>query len=148
MPKEVQLRIFHDFLYRDFFGDFDKFLRFRTDHNPFAEELAKKRHLQKMGKFPKSDQHFKQFQRYPFYSYRDAEYSNFILALMQTLEPRFFKKQEIIFNELDEVGELYFVLEGNFDVGYEINNKKIYRLRFKGKKNIIGIFNVITNIRS
>ena len=50
------------------------------------------------------------------------------------LEPRFFKSQKIIYDELDEVRELYFVMKGSFDIGYEINNRKIYRLRFNGKR--------------
>lgn len=52
------------------------------------------------------------------------------MAMVENLEPRFFKIGKIIINELDEVMEFYFVLKGNFNVGYEINKKRYYRIKF------------------
>lgn len=46
---------------------------------------------------------------------------------MENLEVRFYKKGEILINELDECSEVLFVLEGLYNVGYEINKIVKYR---------------------
>lgn len=53
----------------------------------------------------------------------------------------------MIYNELDEVLELYFVQSGTFDVGYTINAQKVFRIRY-GSKNVIGAFNIFFGVRS
>jgi hypothetical protein len=45
--------------------------------------------------------------------------------------PRHIFHQEIIYNELDDVEEVLFFEKGSYDLGYEINKKRIYKLRFK-----------------
>ena len=47
--------------------------------------------------------------------------------IMRSLETRYFMKYEVIYKELDECLEVLFVLEGKYNVGYEIN--KIRRFR-------------------
>ena len=69
------------------------------------------------------------------------------MQLITGLEPRYFKPHTLLYEQLDEVNEFYFVRKGFFDVGYEINNKKVYKMRF-GPKNVIGAFNVMFNMRS
>ena len=78
---------------------------------------------------------------YPFYEYKDNEYQEFIIDLIQELEPRYFAPWTVIYQELDECLEMYFVLKGTFDVGYELNKKATYRLRI-GSKHVIGAFNM------
>jgi len=86
------------------------------------------------------------FIKYPYFDYYDAIYQDFIEKLCGTLEPRFFKANKIIAEELDESLELYFVLKGTFDIGYEINKKKYYRIKF-GPGNVIGAFNLLFHYR-
>jgi hypothetical protein len=56
---------------------------------------------------------------------------------MTYLEPRRVNDQEIIYLELDDVSQIDFFLEGNIDLGYEMDKKKVFKLRFK-KFNVIG----------
>jgi len=46
---------------------------------------------------------------------------------MHILEIRKFYKGEIIAKELDECNEAIFVMEGRYNIGYEINKKIKYR---------------------
>ena len=69
------------------------------------------------------------------------------MKLIENLEPRYFRSNTLLFGELDEIQEFYFVLAGVYDIGYEINNKKQYRLRY-GPKTLIGAINIVLNIRS
>ena len=43
---------------------------------------------------------------------------------MEGLEPRFYKSNKIIYNELDEILEITFLIKGTFAVGFEINKFK------------------------
>ena len=62
-----------------------------------------------------------------FYDYLDDTYCEFMVELMKTLEIRSFMAKEIIAYELQECTEILFVLEGKYDIGYEINNDKMWR---------------------
>jgi hypothetical protein len=64
-----------------------------------------------------------------------------VVDLISNLEPRVFNAKEIIYDELEEVNEVYFMQTGSFDVGYSINNLNCYRIRF-GSRQVIGAFNV------
>lgn len=59
--------------------------------------------------------------------------------IMHSLEIRRMVKGEIIAKELEECGEVLFVMEGRYNVGYEIN--KIVKLRKQfGPSTTIGSF--------
>ena len=64
-----------------------------------------------------------------------------MVDLLRSLEPRFFKRKELIYDEREEVQEMYFICNGSFDVGFSIDKKPFYKLRF-GPRNIIGAFNM------
>ena len=51
-----------------------------------------------------------------------------MIVVMKNLEIRYFKPKETIISELDESSELHFVQSGCYDIGYEINKVKKYRL--------------------
>lgn len=74
-------------------------------------------------------------------------YQDFIIALVKKLEPRHFIINQIIHEELDEVNEFLFILKGNFDIGYEINKKKFYRIKF-GPNNVLEAFNLHFRLRT
>lgn len=51
--------------------------------------------------------------------------------MLSMLEVRRYEKHQIIYDELDEITEINFVIEGIFAVGYEINQKKNYRYKYR-----------------
>ena len=51
-----------------------------------------------------------------------------MINLLQKLEPRHFAAKEVIYQELDNADEIYFVMKGRFDVGYLLNRTAKYRL--------------------
>ena len=53
-----------------------------------------------------------------------------MVNLMSKMEIRNFSAGEIIHRELDECLEILFVMEGKFDMGYEINKKITWRRQF------------------
>lgn len=61
--------------------------------------------------------------------------------MMSVLEMRKFEKGEIIANEMEECLEVIFVEQGRYNIGYEVNKKPFYRVRF-GESTIIGGFQV------
>jgi hypothetical protein len=44
-----------------------------------------------------------------------------MMDMMQHLEPRFEQKNTILIDELDEVNEILFFPEGQYEIGFEIN---------------------------
>ena len=68
------------------------------------------------------------FKKFPFMTLEDNLYSNFITKFLGILEPRRFQSQQMIYQELDTPGEFYFIMEGKYDVGYNMNRQKQYRL--------------------
>jgi predicted trehalose synthase len=65
----------------------------------------------------------KKFHKYPYYTYENEMYSSFVISFMNSLEPSFYMKNEIIAKELDESLEVLFVDKGRYEIGYEINKK-------------------------
>ena len=84
--------------------------------------------------------------RLPFYDWRDQSYQSFMIALLQKLEVRFFEPKYLIFYEMDDPCELYYIQEGCYDIGYEVNKRIKYRLKF-GPRTVIGGFNVVFGVR-
>ena len=68
-------------------------------------------------------------------------YGEFMIKLMNKLEIRMYKKNEIIATEMDECLEVLFVENGFYKVGYQINNIHFYRRRF-GMFTVIGGFQI------
>lgn len=65
---------------------------------------------------------------YPFMTIQNDElYALFMTKILSNLEVRYFDQGQTICNELDECLEILFVIDGKYDVGYEVN--KICRLR-------------------
>ena len=71
--------------------------------------------------------------------YDNVTYCSFMKNLMNSLEIRKFRKGDVIANEMEESYEVMFVEKGRYDVGYEINNKRFYKLQF-GQSTIIDGF--------
>ena len=60
---------------------------------------------------------------------------------MQNLEVRYFNAGEMIYHELEECNEAYFVVQGTYNVGYEVNKHQRYRKQF-GPSTAIGVYNM------
>lgn len=58
-------------------------------------------------------------------------YCEFIITLLKYLEPIKYDFNTIIYDELEEVTSVIFLQNGIFDVGFDINGKKHYVLRYK-----------------
>jgi hypothetical protein len=67
--------------------------------------------------------------------------------LLKCLEPRQGARNEVVFNELDEVNEVIFFMKGAVDIGFEINKVPYYVLRIDNNI-LIGGYNVAYNKRS
>ena len=46
---------------------------------------------------------------------------------MRSLESRYYIQHQVIYKELDECLEVTFILEGKYNVGYEINKMRRFR---------------------
>ena len=65
--------------------------------------------------------------QFPFLTFNDDKYSEFMTLIMQNLEVRLYKKGQVIYRELDEALEVLFVFSGRYNVGYEMNKIRRYR---------------------
>ena len=54
-----------------------------------------------------------------------------MVGVLNQLEPREEKKGVFIYNALQETDELYFIMKGAVDVGFEVNKTIKYCLRLK-----------------
>ena len=70
-----------------------------------------------------------------------------MFQLFICLEPRFEKKNTIIYDELDEFCEIMFVYKGKVLIGYEINKQRRYCLQYSDKC-VVGGFGCTFNQRS
>ena len=48
-----------------------------------------------------------------FYTWSDAEYRDLMIGMLSNLEPIFYNKGTFIYKELDEFGEINFILKIN-----------------------------------
>lgn len=70
-----------------------------------------------------------------------------MIKLLQALEPRSFKKADIIYRDLEEVEEVIFVTRGEFAIGYTINNQEYLALKMR-ERNVIGDMSILFRRRS
>ena len=66
--------------------------------------------------------------------------------MLKMLEPISYEPNELMFDEMEEFTEVVFLLEGEFKIGFRINQKEIYVLR--ADNVMIGGYNVMFNSRS
>ena len=70
-----------------------------------------------------------------------------MIDMLQTLEPRREDRNVILLHELDEVTEVIFMMNGTYEIGFEINRHPHMILRFKNS-NVIGAYGVTFNRRA
>ena len=64
------------------------------------------------------------------YTWNDEQYRDFMESLLKRLEPRKEAKNTILLNENDEVNEVLFFVKGVFVVGFELNKRSYYLIKF------------------
>lgn len=63
-----------------------------------------------------------------------------MIGVLELLQPRAEKKGVLIYGALQATDEMYFIMGGAVDVGFEVNKTNKYCLRLK-KGNVIGAYN-------
>lgn len=114
LPLEIQRKIYSDFLFKNFLQSFRKYFTMPNYENRNKNS---------------------------FYTWFNFDYQNFMIEVLQKLEPIFIKAKTVMYNELDDVNEVTFVQQGQYDVGYEINKQVHLKMRFPNK-TVIGQFEV------
>jgi hypothetical protein len=74
----------------------------------------------------------------------DQDYAEFIIKLLRSLESKIETEDSMIFEELDEINEVIFILDGVIDLRYQINKIKKYVLRFDCNF-VVGAYNCTFN---
>ena len=70
-----------------------------------------------------------------------------MIEIFKVLEVREYHAKEILIRELDTFEEIFFVMDGRYDIGYEIN--KVLKLRIQyGARTNIGGFNICFDQRA
>lgn len=83
--KVTVIQIFKDFLFKNFLYQFGNYFR-------MVKDVQQKQKLKSR-----------------YYSWDDGGYASFMMALVQKLEPRKYSKNELIFQDMEEVEEILFV---------------------------------------
>ncbi len=69
------------------------------------------------------------------------------MDIMRNLEPRHFTVGETLYDDMEEVEEIIFVVSGFYTVGYTVNSTEYFALKM-GPKTVIGDHSVMFNKRS
>ena len=67
-----------------------------------------------------------------------------MMQILMNLEPRYEEQGTQLFQELDEFNDIIFVQKGIVAIGYEINKKKKYVIRYKDRC-VVGAYGVTFN---
>ena len=70
-----------------------------------------------------------------------------MMQTLKSLEPRKAVPNEYLLEELDEVQEIIFFTQGMYQIGYSINKKESYPLKYNGC-NVLGAYGITFNKRS
>lgn len=97
--------LYKDFLYKDFLKVFSGVFSFTKNQTASTDTL----------RLPPG--------KVLYYDWDDQIYRDFMIELFQQLEPRFEPKGSVLYNELEEIQEIFFHEKGSIDCGFEINRK-------------------------
>jgi hypothetical protein len=124
LPLDIQTRVYIDFLFEPFVTNFawkGNFFKLEKKHNINGEMVVKKGQ--------------------PFYSFEDQIFRDFMMGVMMMLEPRTEPRDTIIYRSIEVVDEMFFIMKGNIDIGFEISRNARYCIRLD-KMNVIGVWNI------
>ena len=63
------------------------------------------------------------------------------------MEPRREYRGSVLYEELEEIQEIFFVSKGTMDIGYELNKSRKFVVRYTDK-TVVGAYNCSFNKRS
>lgn len=78
---------------------------------------------------------------------KNHNYREFIKAVLTNLEPLYIKQGTTILDELEEVDEIIFCYSGVIYIGYEINKKRRFCVKYSNG-GVIGAYGCTFNQRS
>lgn len=81
------------------------------------------------------------------FTWADQIYNDFMMQMLAMLEPRKEFKHTVLFEEDEEISEIFFVSAGQVVVGYEVMSQKKYCIRYTDYC-ILGAFEVNFSIKS
>jgi hypothetical protein len=110
LPSSVQIHIFTDFLYDAFVRTFRKRFCIFLPDNP---------------------------QKHAYFTWDMDIYADFMIDLLTHLEPRFEPQGKVLIDELQEVLEVIMFMNGKFDLGFELNGKKSYVIRYSNTSSTV-----------
>lgn len=116
MPGSVQDKLLASFIFNDFVKNFAKFLIVEKNEKDDLEGIFGINSIRRIN---------------CFFTWNDPEYREFMQDIFLALEPIKYYKGTRIVKELEEVGEINFISEGEVHVGFEINKQEIYTMRYK-----------------
>lgn len=90
LPDQVQNKLYQSFLFRNFLNVFRDTFKIPKDE---AKNSVRSGML-------------------PHYTWQDQIYRDFMMQILQKLEPRLMAKNQMIFEELDDINEIIFVQKG------------------------------------
>ena len=61
-----------------------------------------------------------------------------MVFFLRILEPIQLKKGMVLTKEMEQVNMTYFLMDGQIDVGYEVNLRKFFKIRYRGYFQIGG----------
>ena len=70
------------------------------------------------------------------------------MTMLQHLEPVQYKHNQVLYNEMEEVHEIIFLMSGNYKVGYQLNQSRRFVTKGTGHTLMIGAYNLTFNKRS
>lgn len=135
---DCKMDLYTKFIFKDFIQIFRRFFQFNKA-GCSVNNLYKRKGSHKVSIELTNDAKETKNISYPFYTFKDVNYCEFMEQIMNGLEIRFYDKDDIIINEMDESLEVLFVEAGRYEVGYAVNNKLSFHATF-GVSTIIGGF--------
>lgn len=77
----------------------------------------------------------------------DDEYRDFVFRLLMMLEPRLVSRGTVLFDEMEGVQEFIFIMSGNIDIGFKVNNKPQFVVR-RSTGNLVGGYECCYDVNS
>lgn len=76
---------------------------------------------------------------------KDEQYREYMLNTLAFMEPRSEEQGALIYDQLEEVNEIFFIQKGCIDIGFKINQFSKYVVRMDPDKTqvVIGAYNCI-----
>ena len=67
----------------------------------------------------------------PFYDWDMLIYKEFMMTILNLLEPRLRSKESIVYQTVEDVEEMYFIMKGSVNIGFEFNRNIINVVRLR-----------------